>query len=104
MGREPTALYNGGERAIGPVAVSREAIQKTVERATGASMHSHLQELRRGYINYHGIRIGICGEAVVQNGEVTGFRSISSLDLRLPREMRGVCGEVLESFTPQPVI
>ena len=98
MGRVPTALYNGSERAIGPAAVSREAIQKTVERATGASMHSHLQELRRGYINYHGIRIGICGEAVVQSGEVTGFRSISSLDLRLPREMRGVCGEVLDTL------
>lgn len=95
LGRKPTALYNGEERTIGSVPVDAVAIQKTVERATVASLHSHLHELMHGYINYHGIRIGVCGEAIVQNGEITGFRTINSLNLRIPREMHGVCAEVI---------
>ncbi len=98
LGREPTALYNGSERTLGSVPVREETIRKTVERATDASLHAHIHELRRGYINYRGIRIGICGEAVVQGGEVTGFRTISSLNLRIPRELHGVCDEVLETL------
>lgn len=98
LGRKPTALHNGEEKTIGSVSVDAGAIRKTVERATGASLHSHLHELMRGYINYHGIRIGVCGEAVVQNGEITGFRTINSLNLRIPRELHGVCSEVINTL------
>ena len=81
LGRKPTALYNGVEKQIGSKEVNESAIRKILERATGASLYSHSGEIRHGYINYHGLRIGVCGDAVLQNGTVTGFRNISSLPL-----------------------
>ncbi len=96
LGRKPTALYNGVEKQIGSKEVSESAIHKILERATGASLYSHSGELLHGYINYHGLRIGVCGAAIIQSGTVTGFRNISSLNIRIPREMRGICDTVLD--------
>lgn len=96
LGRKPTAVYNGGEQEIGSKTVSETAIRKILERATGASLYSHSGELRHGYINYHGLRIGVCGDAVLQDNTVTGFRTISSLNIRIPREMHGICRPVLD--------
>lgn len=98
MGRKPTALYGGAEKQIGNKDVNESSIRKILERATGASLHSHSDELRHGYINYHGLRIGVCGEAVIQNGAVTGFRTISSLNIRIPREIHGICENVLDRY------
>lgn len=96
MGRKPTALYGGVEKQIGSIEVNESSIRKILERATGASLHSHSNELRHGYINYYGLRIGVCGDAVIQNGAVTGFRTISSLNIRIPKEVRGICKTVLD--------
>lgn len=96
IGRKPTALYHGSETEIGNINVSEAVIQKIIERATGASLHSHTEELRNGYINYNGLRIGLCGEAVVQDRRVTGFRGVSSLNIRIPTEIHGICKNVLD--------
>ena len=37
-----------------------------------------------------GHRVGICGDAVVKNGVMTGFRSIRSLHIRVARDFRGI--------------
>ena len=47
----------------------------------------------KGYLTAQGgHRIGICGTAVLQNGNVTGLRSISSLCIRVAKELRGIAG------------
>lgn len=37
-----------------------------------------------------GHRIGICGEVVVKNGEMTGFRHVRSLNIRIARDFLGI--------------
>lgn len=47
--------------------------------------------ISRGYITARGgHRIGICGEAVIKNGEVTGLRELSSVCIRIARDYPGV--------------
>ena len=47
--------------------------------------------LTHGYLTAPGgHRIGICGEAVVQQGQVTGFRRIRSLCIRVARDFPGI--------------
>ena len=41
-----------------------------------------------------GHRIGICGEAVVKNGEMTGFRNYRSLNIRIARDFSGVAAKL----------
>lgn len=52
--------------------------------------------IRRGYITAQGgHRIGLCGDAVIQNGEMTGIRSPMSLCMRVARDFPGIAKETL---------
>ena len=52
--------------------------------------------ISRGYITAPGgHRIGICGDAVVKNGEISGIRNISSLCIRVARDFPGLSGELV---------
>lgn len=49
------------------------------------------QTLAQGYLTAPGgHRIGLCGEAVVQNGKTTGIRNITSLNIRVARDFPGI--------------
>lgn len=50
-----------------------------------------------GYITAAGgHRIGFCGEAGVQNGNITGIREVSSICMRVARSFPGIAGEGLQ--------
>lgn len=50
-----------------------------------------------GYITaFGGHRIGFCGDAVVQNGMVTGIREVTSLCMRVARSFPGISGDNLD--------
>lgn len=88
-GRCATVLSCGAEHDMGGRAVTAHDILAVLEKATGASLHAVLNELREGYISYRGIRIGVCAAAVIKNGEVSGFKNFTSLALRIPAVFRG---------------
>ena len=51
--------------------------------------------LSKGYITAKGgHRLGICGEAVIRNGEVTGMRNVSSICIRVARDFPGIASEL----------
>lgn len=46
---------------------------------------------RKGYITaLGGHRVGLCGDAVIQNGEMTGIRSPTSICIRVARDFPGI--------------
>ena len=48
---------------------------------------------RQGYLRVEGgHRIGVCGRTVVKNGQVTGFQAVTSLCIRVAREIEGLVG------------
>lgn len=89
LARAPTALVAGRETPLTSSALTERDINCVLERATGASLHTHLGELREGYIFARGLRIGVCGAAAVQTGEVSAFRRVTSLNIRIPHEFSG---------------
>lgn len=94
-GKMASVLLPGGEKTV-PVRVSPEDLVRIAEAATEASMHSSRESLKNGYITAPGgHRIGICGTAVVKSGEVTGFRTISSLAVRISKEITGIGRELV---------
>ena len=51
--------------------------------------------IRRGFITAAGgHRIGLCGDAVVHNGEMTGIRSPSSICMRVARDFPGISSRI----------
>ena len=77
--------------------VSAGEIEETFRSLCEDSVYSHENEIRRGFLALRGgNRAGICGTAVVHGGEVTGFRDISSINLRIAREKPGCADELFE--------
>lgn len=67
---------------------SPDMIQKTLQMLCSHSLYSHAETLREGFICVTGgIRVGVCGRAVVENGRITVLRDVSSLCIRLPHRI-----------------
>ena len=61
------------------------------------SVHTHQQEIRRGFISTRtGCRAGIAGSVVTENGDILSMRGITSICLRVARQHTG-CADSLAS-------
>lgn len=96
VGQRPSMLVYGREQAFRSAVISREDLRRILEKATGASMHASVQSLSEGFVNYRGLRVGVCGEAVLREERICAFHQISSLAVRIPRECRGLFRETVD--------
>ena len=101
--RPPALVFKGRELELAGDRLSENELNQVLERATGASLHAAVPGMVNGYINYNGLRIGICGSGIMNQGHLSGFRYFSSLAIRLPRECRGICDGFVDRLT-QPVL
>ena len=66
-----------------------QMIDYILSRATNSSIYSVSNQIRHGFVTFDsGIRIGICGETVIDDKGVKTIRNISSLNIRVPHEIR----------------
>ena len=73
-----------------PTVVNREELDFVINAASRYSPWA-AETMAKGYLTAPGgHRIGICGEVIVNNGIVKGFRSISSLNIRIARDFPGI--------------
>lgn len=97
-GQKPTMLSASGEMEFSEDTVSRKDLQNLMEIATGASAYASRETLRFGYITVNGgYRIGVCGTPITENGNITGFRSISSVNMRISREIKDAGREIVKN-------
>lgn len=74
--------------------ITREDLTFTVNTASSYSPWT-AASAAKGYLTIAGgHRMGLCGEVVVQQGRVTGFREISSLCIRVARDFPGIAGDL----------
>ncbi len=74
-------------------AASQEDLQFVINAASQYSPWSAATSAQ-GYLTIRGgHRIGICGEAVLRNGSMTGLRCASSLCIRVARDYQGISGQ-----------
>ena len=94
-GRPMTVLVSGKEIEVNSEPIRREHIDSLLDIATRVSVHTVRDSLKNGYITAKGgYRIGICGTAILKNGEVEGFREITSVSVRIAREIIGLADRV----------
>lgn len=74
--------------------VTPAQLEGALQALCGWAVHTHQEEIRQGFLSLPGgHRAGLAGTAVVQDGQVTGLRELSSVVLRIartPREDRGL--------------
>lgn len=82
--------------------VTQEEIKQILVRISNYSLYAYEEEMRQGYITIKGgHRIGIAGECVLVNGEIRTIRNISSLNIRICREVIGCSNEVMRYITKE---
>ena len=97
--RPPSLVINGRELELPGDRLSENELNQVLERATGASLHAAMPGIISGYISYKGLRIGLCGSGIMNQGQLAGFRDFSSLAIRLPRECQGICDGFIDRLT-----
>lgn len=98
MQRPVCIIRNGKEHQLKTLPVTERDIAQILEKVTGASMHAVAGDLSKGFIGFKGLRIGVCGTAVISNGELVGFRNYSSLAIRIPHECHGICAGFIDKL------
>ena len=100
LGRPLSALLAGREYPLATAAVTETDLRAVAEAATGASLHAATEQLRAGYLTAPGgVRVGVCGTAVMGPGGMEGLRHISSMALRVPREAVGCADGIWPALT-----
>lgn len=108
VGRPPAVRTADGERETGFAPVTAQELRETLSRAARYSVHSYAESLRHGFVTIGGgHRLGLCGTVAEENGQVIGVRGLSSVNLRVARQMTEV-DEIIRPWvgtgTPQSVL
>lgn len=102
VGWPMTVILPGGERSLGGGPILPQELDQLVELASRASVHTVLDQIRRGYLTVEGgHRIGLCGSVVIRNGEIHTLRRLSSAAVRVARAIPGAAWPVLPQLTRQ---
>ncbi len=76
-----------------------EVVGKLINQISQHSLYALEEELKRGYITIQGgHRIGIAGKVIMERGDVKGIRDITSFNIRIAREKKGVAQKILPSL------
>ena len=93
-GRALTVGICNKEYCLDTPPVTQRDLEHVLEKATCASVHSAITTMRHGYIPYKGLRIGICGSAVMKDGQLVGFSKYRSLVIRIPHSFNGDISDI----------
>ena len=79
--------------------VSERELSELLERITDGSLYSYRDTLAQGFVPFSGgVRVGVCGEAKYDGGELVGISAVSSVVFRLPLGECGFAKELTELF------
>ena len=80
-----------------PYIVTREDIEQTFQIICKYSIHTFMDDITKGFITLRGgHRVGIVGKAIVESGQVKNIKHISSLNIRISREIIGCSDKILD--------
>lgn len=75
--------------------VTREEVEDLFYRLCEHSLYAYQDEIARGFLTLKGgCRAGICGRVIYQGQTVRGMRDVSSVCIRISRELKGCAEEV----------
>ena len=93
---QPPVLIMDGETVSLDRKTEDKDIAFSINAATGYSPWA-AESVAKGYISCQGgHRIGLCGEAVIRNGTLSGMKNIRSLCIRVARDLPGCSNKIEE--------
>ena len=104
VGKPLILLYRGNEvipEADGrPYYITKDEIREMLDYISGYSLYSYEREMSQGYITIEGgHRVGLSGQAIMENGKVKNLKYISSINVRMSHEILGCADGLLPYIT-----
>jgi stage III sporulation protein AA len=79
--------------------ITNEDMIRLIENFCNNSIYSMQNEINSGYLTLKGgHRVGISGTSVFQNNEIRNIKYISSLNIRIAREIKGCSEKILKNI------
>ena len=93
---QPVSVVECGKLRLLPTdSISQEHLDGLFERAVNVSVHAHSEEIQNGFLfTDTGYRIGLCGTAYISRDGKTGIRELTSVSIRIPREIPGCSDKI----------
>ena len=104
VGKNIKIKYSNGEKNIG-YTVTSDNIENIFGRLTQYSPYAYKEEINCGYITIEGgYRVGIAGTVVDDGGQVQTIKNISSLNIRIAREINGCSKDIISYINGNTII
>lgn len=83
--------------------VTKEDVDQTFQIICKYSIHSFMDDIKKGFVTLRGgHRVGIVGKAIVENGKVENIKHISSLNIRISKEVKNCSDKVMDHIIKSP--
>lgn len=94
---KPIIIYNGTKEIIKEYVSTPEDLKIILQRMSNYSIYAYDEDIKQGFITIKGgHRVGICGSCIVENNKIKTIKSISSLNIRICREVNGCSDPIMK--------
>lgn len=92
------------KNSINSFLINNYHIKKTFDLITNHSVYAFSEEIKSGFITIKGgHRVGIAGKIIYNNGKIENIVNISSLNIRIAREKKGISDGLIYSLVDNKV-
>lgn len=94
---KPLMLQIGQNEMLCSLIVKNDDVKNTLKRMSNYSIYSIEDELKQGYLTIKGgHRVGICGNCIIEKNKVKTMKNVSSLNIRICREVLGCSKRIMQ--------
>lgn len=94
---KPVIFVSNNKEYIGKYKATTEDLKILIQRISNYSVYAFEEEIKQGYITIKGgHRVGICGKCVLENNTIKTIKNISSINLRICREVIGCSNKLMK--------
>ena len=95
--KKPLILRLHNKEVLTSYIVNKEDFKYIIQRISNFSLYAYEEEIKQGFITIKGgHRVGIAGECVMENNKIKTINNISSLNIRISREIIGASKNIIK--------
>lgn len=95
--KKPLILMLNNKEILTSYIIDEEDFKYIIQRISNFSLYAYEEEIREGFITIKGgHRVGLAGECVMENNKIKTIRNISSLNIRISKEIIGASKNIMK--------